>query len=205
MNPKLPKCFTFGLIGNIFFIIFSLVCLYYYDFFGSKGIIIYTIEAIAYANEALGFIFMILTVILLSRTVRQRHLMKISFSAYIIMELLLMIMELNSYRISFYAPYSIGLAIAHSVISAVVCFTFLSLDPKRTALEIVIVITAGIILFGMFGMVFHLRIYFSILMNAFAYIFMFSALKYLLSQQKIEIDCYGDKARVNQYKSTFFD
>ena len=60
-------------------------------------------------------------------------------------------------------------------------------------------------LFGMFGMVFHMRIYFSILMNAFAYIFMFSALKYLLSQQKIEIDCYGDKARVNQYKSTFFD
>ena len=41
-------------------------------------------------------------------------------------------------------------------------------------------------------------------MNAFAYIFFFASLRYYYNREEIEIDCYGDRAKVQEYKSTFF-
>lgn len=204
MHEKLSKGLTFGLLGNVFFILFSLVCFAYYKIFGGEGIVVPFIEVIAYVCEAAGFVFMMLAVININRTVRMRLWLKISFPLYIAMELILMLLELNSYRIEFYKPYSLLLAIVHSVISAAVCFCFYSFDTGKKELEITIIVSVAVILSGMLGNIIGFRIYFSILINALAYLVMFSSIKWLFARGAIEIDCHGDKARVTEYKSTFF-
>ena len=126
MNKHLPTCFKFGLAGNIFFVLFGIICMIYYAAFGDTNVIVLPIEFAAYTCEVLGFIFIILTFVWFSRYLRHRLIMKISFSFYILMELVLMVIELNSYKFEFYEPYSVVLAIVHSIISAAVCFSFLS-------------------------------------------------------------------------------
>lgn len=204
MHEKLSKGLTFGLIGNIFFILFSLVCFAYYSIFGRDGIVVPFIEVIAYLCEGAGFVFMVLAVININRTVRMRMWLKVCFPLYIVMELVLMVLELNSYRIEFYKPYSLLLAIIHSVVSAAVCFCFYSFDTGKKELEITIIVSVAIILSGMLGNIIGFRIYFSILANAAAYTVIFASIKWLLGRGSIEIDCHGDKAKVTEYKSTFF-
>lgn len=102
------------------------------------------------------------------------------------------------------SPYSLTLAVIHAIFSAAVCFAFLSLDPGKVPLEIAVTICFGVILGGMLGNVIGIRIYFSILTNAVAYTGLFASIKWMLSRGLIEIDCHGDKAKVDEYKSTFF-
>ena len=71
--------------------------------------------------------------------------------------------------------------------------------------EVVIIVCIGLIMGGMFGNLMGIRIYFSILVNAIAYSLMFGAIIYMLKKEIIEIDCYGDSARVAEYKSVFFE
>lgn len=204
MQKKLSRGLILGLIGNIFFLLFGFVCFIYYIVFSKDGIVVPFIEVIAYSCEILGFLLLLISDILLCRCLRGRVLLKIGFSVYIVTELVMMIMELISFRLDFYEPYSLVLAIGHAVFSALVCFAFLSLDPGKTSLEILITVCFGVILCGMFGNIFGVRIYFSIITNAVAFTIMFASLISLRSREKIEIDCYGDKARVAEYKSTFF-
>ena len=56
MRKNLLKCFYFALFGNIFFILFAIVCFIYYYAFGSIGVVVKSIEAIAYAFEGTGFV-----------------------------------------------------------------------------------------------------------------------------------------------------
>lgn len=205
MHKNLLKCFYFALFGNISFIAFAAVCFVYYYSFGSIGVIVKSIEIIAYAFEVIGFILNFISSLYFFRTVRARNLMKISYCLYIAIELIMMILELNSYRIDFYKPYSLPLAIIHSLISAGVCFSFLLLEPKNTYIEVIVTIAVGIMFFGMMGNIFGIRIYFSIFTNAFAYIVLFGTVIFFIKHENVEIDCYGDKARVAQYKSTFFE
>lgn len=204
MHEKLSKGMTLGLVGNIFFVLFSIICFFYYQAFGSHGIVVEFIEVSAYACEAAGFICLLISIILICRTARMRIWLKIVFPIYILVELVLMVLELNSYRIEFYEPYSLALAIIHAVFSAIICFTFLSLDPGKVCLEVMIVVSFAIILAGMLGNILGIRIYFSILTNAVAFSLLFGSIKWMLAREMIEIDCYGDKARVAEYKSTFF-
>lgn len=81
----------------------------------------------------------------------------------------------------------------------------LSFDPYKNKFEVITIICIGIILGGMFGNILGIRIYFSIVVNAVAFAVMFFSIKKLLKNQDIEIDCYGDRARVAEYKSDFFD
>lgn len=205
MHKKLSLGLTLCLVGNLFFLMFSIVCYFYYKAFGVNGIVIRFIEVIAYACEAAGFISLLIGIILIGRAVRMRIWIKIAFPLYILTELAFMILELNSYRIDFYEPYSLALAIVHSVFSAAVCFTFLSLDPGKVCLEVVIVVSFAMILAGMLGNILGIRIYFSILTNAVAFSVLFASIKWMLGREMIEIDCHGDKARVAEYTSTFFD
>ena len=205
MNKHLPTCFKFGLAGNIFFVLFGIICMIYYAAFGDTNVIILPIEFAAYTCEVLGFIFIILTFVWFSRYLRHRLIMKISFSFYILMELVLMVIELNSYKFEFYEPYSVVLAIVHSIISAAVCFSFLSLDPTRVKFEMVIIATCAFILVGMICGIINIRIYFGIIINALAYIFLFASIIYMLNHEMLDIDCKGDKAKVSEYRSTFFD
>jgi uncharacterized membrane protein YfcA len=82
---------------------------------------------------------------------------------------------------------------------------FVYLDPYKTQYEILIIMCIGLILGGMFGNLIGIRIYFSILMNAVAFLIMFYGIRVMLKREIIEIDCYGDRARVAEYRSVFFD
>ena len=205
MHGKLNKGLTLGLVGNLSFIGFGIVCYIYYMTFDFQTVHSRVLEIIAYLLEFTGFGLLAVSVLLICRTVRMRFWLKFGLSFYTVMEAVMMVLELNSYRLEWYDPYSLLLAIIHSVISAAVCFAMLSFDPYKNKFEVITIICIGIILGGMFGNILGIRIYFSIVVNAVAFADMFFSIKKLLKNQDIEIDCYGDRARVAEYKSDFFD
>ncbi len=205
MHKKLSLGLNLGLVGNVFFIVFSAVCYVYYLIYNPESGFVKFLEITAYLFEFSGFASLIVSDILISRTARMRNWLKIGFAVYIVVEAVMMTLELNSYRIDFYKPYSLLLAIIHSVFSAAVCFSFLTLDPDKKAYEVITIICIGIMLGGMMGNVIGIRIYFSIFTNAVAFTLMFAGIKYMLKREIIEIDCYGDRARVAEYRSTFFE
>lgn len=204
MHEKLHKGLLFGFIGNLLFVAFGLICGIYYYTFHYESLLSRVLEVSAYCAEFLGFGLLIYSAYLLGVSLRLRRLLKVSFTAYIILEALIMVLELNSAWLDFYAPYSMWLAIIHAIVSAAACFAFLQLDPDNTKYEAVIVVSIGMILFGMLGAIFGIRVYFSVLINAVSFTLLFGAIRYLLSREEIEIDCYGDRARVAEYKSTMF-
>lgn len=148
---------------------------------------------------------MLFSLINFCKIVRERYLMKGAMLIYLITEIVIMIMDFNADKISFYNSASMALNLTHSIFSAVICFTYLSLEPKNKALEIAIIITEVIILSGMFGVVFGLHVYVSLFANSIAYVVFFSIMRFLLSQERIMIDCHGDRAREYKFKSSFFD
>ena len=57
---------------------------------------------------------------------------------------------------------------------------------------------------GMLGNIMGIRIYFSILVNAFAFSLLFAGIRFLTKREEIDIDVYGDRATVTEYSSDFF-
>lgn len=205
MHKQLDLGLNLGLIGNALFICFAVVCYFYYLLYDPESAFIRGMEITAYILEFSGFLTLIVSDILISRTTRMRLWMKIAYTFYIVMEAFMMYCELNSFQVrNFYDPYSLVLAIVHSVISAAVCFSFLSLDPYKVNFEIVVIVCIGLILGGMFGNLIGIRIYFSILVNAVAFTVLFGAIKYLQKREDIEIDCHGDNAKVSDYSQKDF-
>lgn len=201
---RLDTCFKLGLAGNICFVVFIIICLIYYYTFSPTGTFRLGFDIAAYIVEFTGFGLMALAIIGICCIVRQRGVMKALLSVYVCTEVFLMLLDFDFIHLESYNGRSNLLIILHAVFSAVVGFSFLSLDPKRTRLEILVGICVSIMLAGMFSAVLNLRVYGSILMNAFAYIFFFAALRFYCGREEIEIDCYGDRAKVQEYKSTFF-
>lgn len=205
MHEKLDKGLFFGLIGNILFVAFGLICALYYFTYNSTALYSRILETVAYCTEFMAFGLLVYSDALLSISLRLRRLLKFSYTAYIILEALMMVLELNSARLDFYRPYSLVLSIVHAIISGAACFAFLQLDPDKNKYEITVVVCIGIIFFGMLGTIFGIRVYFSILLNAVSFSLLFGMIRFLLSREEIEIDCYGDRARVAVYKSTMFN
>lgn len=205
MHEKLSRGLNFGLIGNLLFIAFGLICGLYYATYDAESVFSKVLEVIAYLCEFSGFALLILSDWLIAKTTRMRMVLKICFTLYIIMEAVMMYLELNAFHLWFYKPYSLLLAIVHSIASAAVCFTFLTLDPYKNKFEAMVIICIGIILGGMFGNLIGIRIYFSIIVNAVSFSILFYAIKYLLKRDEIEIDCHGDSAREAVFKSPFFE
>ena len=205
MHEKLDKGLLFGFIGNILFIAFGLICAVFYYTYEYDSLLSRGLETLAYCTEFLGFGLLVYSDVLLSLSLRLRRLLKASYTAYIVLEALIMVLELNSARLDFYQPYSMWLAILHAVVSGAACFAFLQLDPHNTKYEISVVICIGMIFFGMLGTILGIRVYFSVLVNAVGFTALFGAIRFLRSREDIEIDCYGDRARVAEYKSTMFN
>lgn len=201
MNPRLRNALRLGLAGNLMFVLFGFVCYFYYKTYDRESSFSSTLEVVAYLIEVGGFGALVLSDFLLSTTVRMRNYMKIGYSVYILLESVMMYFELNTMDLEFYQPYSLGLAIVHSIISAAVCFSFLQLDPDRSKFEMLIIICVGIMLGGMFGNILGIRIYFSIIANAVGFAVMFYGIMYLLKREEMEIDCHGDQAKVVEYNS----
>jgi hypothetical protein len=205
MHPKLKRCFQFGQYANILFLVFTFVCLLYYWLIKRYQNEVVPLEIAAYAIEVGGFGMMLLSLLYFWKIVRHRYIMKAAMLIYLITEVVIMIMDFNAERIPFYQSNSMALNIGHSIFSAVICFTYLSLEPKNTALEVAIVLAVTIILMGMFGTIFKMNVYISLFANSIAYVVLFSILRFLHSQERIMVDCHGDRAREQKFKSTFFD
>jgi len=206
MHERLYKGLTLSLTGNLLFILFGFTSFIYYHIYDPESTAVKIVAFIAYIIEIFGFSSLLFGDYLISTAIRMRSFLKISFTVYIFVEVAMMILELNTYRIeNFYKPYSLVLAIIHSVFSAVVCFSFLQLDPDKTVYEIINTVCIGIILGGMLGNIMGIRIYFSIITNAVALSILFWSIKFLLKREDIEIDCHGDRARVAEYRSIIVD
>ena len=205
MHPKLKRCFICGQYANILFLVFALFAYTYYWSIERHNLELVPLEIAAYTVETGGFIFMLFSLINFHKIVRHRYIMKTAMLIYLIVEVVIMILDFNADKLSFYNSASMALNLTHSIFSAVICFTYLSLEPKNKALEISIIITEVIILSGMFGVIFGMHVYISLFANAIAYVTFFTIMRFLLSQERIMIDCHGDRAREVKFKSSFFD
>ena len=114
----------------------------------------------------------------------------------------MMILELNAYKIEAYEPYSLALAIVHAVVSGMVCFAFLLLDPDNVKWEVAIGACFTLIIAGMLGNILGVRIYFSIITNAVGFSALFASMKFFRDRGQIEIDCYGDRANAAEFSSS---
>lgn len=204
MHEKLDKGLLFGFIGNILFVSFGLICAVFYYTYSPESLLSRGLEALAYCTEFMGFGLLMYSDYLLSVSIRLRRLLKVSYTAYIILEALIMVLELNGSRLDFYEPYSLALSIVHAAVSGAACLAFLQLDPDNTRYEIAIVACIAMIFVGMLGTIFGIRVYFSVLINAVSFSLMFGIIRFFRSREEIEIDCYGDRAWVAEYSSTMF-
>ena len=205
MHPRLKRCFICGQFANILFLLFALCASVYYWSIERHNVELVPLEIAAYTIEVGGFVFMLFSLLNFHKIVRHRYIMKTAMLIYLIVEVVIMIMDFNADRLSFYQSSSMVLNIAHSIFSTAICFTYLSLEPKNTALEIAIIITEVIILAGMFGVIFKMHVYVTLFANSIAYVVFFSIMRFLLSQERIMIDCHGDRAREVKYRSDLFD
>ncbi|MBP0973863.1 MAG: hypothetical protein J5851_08160 [Oscillospiraceae bacterium] len=205
MHPNLKRCFSCGQYANILFLVFALLAWLYYWSIDRHNVTIIPLEIAAYTVEVGGFVFMLFSLLNFHRIVRHRYLMKTAMLVYIIVEAIIMIIDFNYSRFTFWHANAMWLNIAHSIFSGAICFTYLALEPRNTGLEVAIIITEVIILAGMFGVVFHLPIYVTLLCNALAYVVFFSIVRFLVAQERIMIDCHGDRAKETKYRSDFFD
>lgn len=208
MQAKLSRAITLGIIGNGLFILFLLVSLLYNRLFTSdiNSGLLKLIEVTAYIIEVSGFAVLVMADYFICSAVKMRKLPKVTFSLYLAMEAFFMFCELNGYLVrSFYVPYSLGLYIIHVLASAAVCFTFVYFDPYKSKFEFLVIGSIVIILAGLFGNYMGIRIYFSIIANALAYIVLFTGMKIMLKREIIEIECHGDRTNEVKYKSGFFE
>lgn len=202
----LKDCMRLCRNGNILFVVFIIVSvLYYYSFQKFEMRHIYILyEIIAYGIETFAFILFTLGVVWMDRLVRARGLMKILLITYIAVEVVLMLFEFQLLPWTFYDGLSLGLIVVHAIFSAGVAFSLLMLEPHNKRVEWIVGITSTIMLTGMFLGVAGYRVYSSILVNAIAYIIFFSVMLRQLELEEVNVDCYGDQARVQNFGSTMF-
>lgn len=201
-HEKLTKGIFFGLIGNVLFVAFGFICLFYNYTYVNGSFFSKLIEVFAYCTEFMGFGLLAYADWLLIKSIRLRRLLKFSFSAYILLEAVMMVLELNAYKIEAYHPYSLALAMLHAVVSAAACFAFLQLDPDNVKWEFAVGACFTMILAGMLGNIFGIRIYFSIITNAVGFSVLFAAMKFFHEREELEIDCYGDRASEAVFSSS---
>lgn len=200
----LADCMRFGRIANILFIVFIIICLIYYYSIANKGNYSIPFEVIAYSVETAAFLLFTTGVIWLDRLVRARKIMKLLLFAYIAVEIFLMLLEFRLIPIKSYNGLDLWVIVLHVLFSAGVSFSLLLLDSQNKHLQWIVGITTCIILGGMLFAIAGYRVYASILINAFAYIFFFTAMEHQLHLEELDIDCYGDSAKVKNFESTLF-
>ena len=204
----LADCMKLGLIANVLFVVFIIICLIYYYSLARKGNYVIPFETVAYTTEMLGFALFILAVVRTNRLVRARGLMKVMLPVYIGVEVLLMLLEFDLFPYVFpftlYNGLSLWLIIAHVLFSALASLTLLQMEPGNKRVQVVVGITCGVILAGMLTAASGSRVYASVLINAFAYIFFFAAMRQLLCLEEVEVDCHGDRAKETSFSTTMF-
>ncbi|MDR1673877.1 MAG: hypothetical protein LBR54_00275 [Oscillospiraceae bacterium] len=203
---KLKHSMMLGVVSNLFFIFFVVFCLLYYDLHGNTGIAVMSFEITAIIIEIIAFLIMSASIIMITLMVQQRTVLKIAMAVYLLVEVLVMLADFDLIQLgSWFDSYGTVIIIAHSIFSALICLLYLSLDKNKTPLQIDVIIAATLMLLGMFAVVFQRRIYISVLANTFGYLFLYVAVMVQIDYEILEIDCYGYKARVAEYHSSFFE
>ena len=200
----LMDCMKMGRLANILFIAFIVISLIYYTVFSKTGAYFIPFEVIAFSIEAIAFVLFAVCAVWLDRLVRARGVMKVLLIVYITAEVVLMLNEFG--LIPFMSPIGKNtfFIIAHVIFSAGVSLSLLMLDPQNRRLQTIVIITTAIILSGMLTAIAEYRVYASILVNAIGYIVFFSAMVRQLALEEMDIDCYGDQAKVSEISSTMF-
>ena len=200
----LTDCMKMGRLANILFIVFIVIALIYYYSIGRNGKYFIPFEVFAFSVEAIAFILFAICAVWLDRLVRARGVMKTLLIIYVSVEVILMLVEFG--LVPFISPLgkNVAVILLHVFFSAGVSLSLLMLDPQNKHLQRIVTVTTVIILAGMLIIPADYRIYASILVNAVAYIFFFSAMVRQLALDEMDIDCYGDQARVSEISSTLF-
>lgn len=200
----LTDCMKMGRLANILFIVFIVIALIYYYSIGRNGKYFIPFEVFAFSVEGIAFVLFAVCAVWLDRLVRARGVMKTLLIVYVSVEVGLMLVEFGV--IPFLSPLgkNLGIILLHVIFSAGVSLSLLMLDPQNKRLQRIVIITTAIILAGMLTAAADYRIYASILVNALAYIVFFSAMVRQLALDEMDIDCYGDQARVSEMSSTMF-
>ncbi|MBP0971626.1 MAG: hypothetical protein J5753_06260 [Oscillospiraceae bacterium] len=200
----LMDCMKMGRLANILFIAFIVISLIYYTVFSKTGAYFIPFEVVAFSIEAIAFVLFAVCAVWLDRLVRARGVMKVLLIVYITAEVVLMLNEFG--LIPFMSPVGKNtfFIIAHVIFSAGVSLSLLMLDPQNRRLQTIVIITTAIILSGMLTAIAEYRVYASILVNAIGYIVFFSAMVRQLALEEMDIDCYGDQAKVSEISSTMF-
>ena len=200
----LMDCMKMGRLANILFIVFIVVALLYYYSLGRNGKYFIPFEVVAFSIEGMAFVLFAIAAVWLDRLVRARGIMKALLIIYISVEVALMIVEFG--LIPFLMPFgkNVALIVVHVIFSAGVSLSLLMLDPQNKRMQTIVIVTTVIILAGMLTAVAEYRVYASILVNALAYIFFFSAMSRQIALDEMDIDCYGDRAEVSEISSTMF-
>ena len=200
----LIDCMKLGFIGNLLFVVFIVICLIYYYSLAKFGKFVIPYEVVAYTVEVMGFMLFILSVIWMDKLMRARTLLKILLPVYICIEVLLMLLEFDLLPFIPYNGLSLALIVTHAIGSAAAAFSLIQLEPQNKRVQIIVAVTVCICLAGMLPGIAGLRVYSSVLINAFAYIFFFLTMHRQLVSEEVTVDCHGDRAKVTSFSTTMF-
>ncbi len=194
-----------AILSNSMFILFIIVCMIYYRIFLVTNQISAITEGIAYFLECLGFVLMSTYIVGFIGKLRDRKLLKTALVLYFITELSIVLIDFNFVSIQdAYNPSSKVLIISHSIFSALVCLSHLTFDPQSGSMQVATGVCTVITLLGTFCIVYGTRVYVSVLINSVAYVIYYSWVLYLVSQERVNIDCHGDIVKDVHYSSKDF-
>lgn len=197
-KQRFIRAMKLGVVANIFFIVFIVICFAYYFTLNHINIII---EIFAYAVELTGFVLISFSTIDLIKSIKQSLFLKIAMPLYCIIEIVVMLLEVGFIKLPFWDSMSSVAIITHVVLSIFTVLAFLPLDINNKHLEITVVIISIIMLMGSLGY----RVYISVLINTVAFIALYGILLFQLNHEQISIQFNGMTVEPKRYKSTFFD
>jgi hypothetical protein len=169
------------------------------------GEIVMGFKIAGYVTEALGFLFMAMSIFGIIFRVQNLKMTKILMIVYLLLEITIMTVEFQFFYVPWYNSYSTIFIIAHAIFSAAVCYSYLLFDPYTRGFKRTVVISSIICLAGMLWVIYGFRVYMSLLTNCFAYLILYIDMKLRLMSENLEVQCYGDPAKVIDTKSIFFE
>jgi hypothetical protein len=194
-----------GIISNIFFFLFIILALYYYELFQQFGETNTGLEIFAWSCEAIGFLLMAFSVIVICVRVQDCNFTKKMIILYLFVEAIVMFLDFQFIDTPWFDTFSIPLIIGHAIFSALVCYSYSAFDPYSKLYKFFVILASLISLGGMLWLAFGYQVYLSVLTNCGAYLMLFIATSMLYRLEIIEVRCNGDPVNVVEAKSIFFE
>lgn len=204
-NIRFSTCMTIGIISNIFFFIFILICLYYYDMYQQFYQKILGFEIAGWVAEALGFLLMGFATIGIVVRVKYCTLTKVLMIIYLIAESVIMVLDFQLVWTAWYEANNKYFIIIHAILSALIFYSYSAFDPYSNWYKFFVILGSLICLCGMFWVIFGYKVYFSLLTNCGAYLMLFIATRIMIHLEEVQVECNGDPVIPIETKSVFFE